>query len=146
MCSLLLQNGHLIQQSRQRHGGKNTSLLIDTHLRLSLFSTAFNEGGDKSSLPLLIQRINMRCNLELNTLTVSTGNYSLGKNKLCLTHNLLDKYINLMKITSSFVGLKNMTLVLSQPLTDDIHGIVRISQCMVVWCDTGCPEGQPISC
>lgn len=35
---------------------------------------------------------------------------------------------------------------LSESLTDDIHGRVHISRWMVVWCETGCPEGQPISC
>lgn len=48
--------------------------------------------------------------------------------------------------TYSMAGLKAWWFDPPQPLMDDINSKGHISQSMVMWCDTGCPEGRPISC
>lgn len=48
--------------------------------------------------------------------------------------------------TYSIAGLKAWRFDPPQPLMDDINSKGHISQWMVMWCDTGCPEGRPISC
>lgn len=48
--------------------------------------------------------------------------------------------------TYSMAGLKAWRFDPPQPLMDGINSKGHISQWMVMWCDTGCPEGRPISC